>query len=402
MKNQVTNLITKIISILVIMLMMVNSSLMLVISVAVDAVQKIIDETKINAVYELNMEKYVNYKMGDKQGTLVQTYLKTGIEYQEGQEYVPIDTSNVIINIPKINDKYPESVEVVTKSTKATNGDGSGKDVNYAYNKENGQLQIITENKADDKGNIYTENVAGARDEYQLDFYYDANCYNDKNEKRSLEFKGNVELKLKDDRDIRKNQEISQNFEVAENVSGLVSTDVTTSNIYNGYIQSNIQNNSTYSTGYAERIKIQTSYKEIADEITVNSKNLLVNNKDKENETQEIIYKNTKVNKNEILDIKTHKKYKVVGTLNFRSYVGKSFLDVKKNGYFLSLKGRQAPEEVKEAKKGIQLLGGQIESTHDFTLANHDDFRSNIIIKKVKETPKKYPRMFSKIKKSPL
>lgn len=75
---------------------------------------------------------------------------------------------------------------------------------------------------------------------------------------------------------------------------------------------------------------------------------------------------------------------------------------VKKNGYFLSLKGRQAPEEVKEAKKGIQLLGGQIESTHDFTLANHDDFRSNIIIKKVKETPKKYPRMFSKIKKSPL
>ena len=32
---------------------------------------------------------------------------------------------------------------------------------------------------------------------------------------------------------------------------------------------------------------------------------------------------------------------------------------VKKNGYFLSLKGRQAPEEVKEAKKGIQLLGIQ-------------------------------------------
>ena len=302
MKNQITNLITKIISILVIMLMMVNSSLMLVISVAVDAVQKIIDETKINAVYELNMEKYVNYKMGDKQGTLVQTYLKTGIEYQEGQEYVPIDTSNVIINTPKINDKYPESVEVVTKSTKATNGDGSGKDVNYAYNKENGQLQIITENKADDKGNIYTENVAGARDEYQLDFYYDANCYNDKNEKGSLEFKGNVELKLKDDRDIRKNQEISQNFEVAENVSGLVSADVTTSDIYNGYINANIQNNSTYRTQYTENVKIQTSYKEIADEITVNSKNLLVNNKDKENETQEIIYKNTKVNKNEILD----------------------------------------------------------------------------------------------------
>ena len=46
MKNQITNLITKIISILVIMLMIVNSSLMLVISVAADAVQKIIDENR--------------------------------------------------------------------------------------------------------------------------------------------------------------------------------------------------------------------------------------------------------------------------------------------------------------------------------------------------------------------
>ncbi len=302
MKNQVTNLITKIISILVIMLMMVNSSLMLVISVAVDAVQKIIDESKINAVYELNMEKYVNYKMGDKQGMLVQTCLKTGIEYQEGQEYVPIDTSNVIINAPKVNDKYPESVEVVTKSTKATNGDGNGKDVNYTYNKDNGELTITTENKADGKGNFYAENVAGARDEYQLDFYYDENCYNGENAKRTLDFSGKVELKLKDDRDIRRTQDISQKFEVAENVSGLVSADVTTSDIYNGYINANIQNNSTYRTEYTENVKIQTSYKEIADEITVNSKNLFVNNKGKESETQDIIYKSTNVNKNEILD----------------------------------------------------------------------------------------------------
>ena len=153
-----------------------------------DAVQKIIDESKISAVYELNMEKYVNYNVGDRRGVLVQTYLKTGIEYQEGQEYVPIETSNINITVPKVNDKYPESVEVVTKSTKATNGDGNGKDVNYAYNKDNGELTITTENKADGKGNFYTENVAGARDEYQLDFYYDENCYNGENAKRTLDF----------------------------------------------------------------------------------------------------------------------------------------------------------------------------------------------------------------------
>ncbi len=75
---------------------------------------------------------------------------------------------------------------------------------------------------------------------------------------------------------------------------------------------------------------------------------------------------------------------------------------VKENGYFLSLKGRQANQEVEEAKKGIQKLGGKIENIDSFTLATKDDHRSNIIIKKIKSTPKQYPRMFSKIKKQPL
>lgn len=75
---------------------------------------------------------------------------------------------------------------------------------------------------------------------------------------------------------------------------------------------------------------------------------------------------------------------------------------VKKEGYFLSLKGKKANEELTEAQKGISLLGGQVISHIDFSLANHDDQRSNIIIKKVKTTPKKYPRMFAKIKKQPL
>ena len=304
MKNQVTNLITKIISILVIMLMIVNSSLMLVISVAADAVQKIIDETKTNAIYELNIEKYVNYKIGDKQGTLVQTNLKTGIEYQEGQEYAPIQETNVTINTPKINDKYPENVEIITKSTKATNGDGNGKDVNYTYNKENGQLQIIAENKADDKGNIYTENVAGARDEYQIDFYYDADCYNGENQKRVLSFTGKENLKVKNnENEAQISKDIKSDFEVAENKSGLISTNVTTSDIYNGFINANVKNGTANDTEYTEYMNIQVGYKEIADEMYVTLTNTLKNKNDKETETTDVVYKGLKLNKQNILDI---------------------------------------------------------------------------------------------------
>lgn len=75
---------------------------------------------------------------------------------------------------------------------------------------------------------------------------------------------------------------------------------------------------------------------------------------------------------------------------------------VKKDGYFITLKGRKAQEELDEAKEGIIKLGGYIEKQIDFTLADLEDQRSNIYIKKIKETPKKYPRAFGQIKKKPL
>lgn len=75
---------------------------------------------------------------------------------------------------------------------------------------------------------------------------------------------------------------------------------------------------------------------------------------------------------------------------------------VKVGGYFITLKGRIAKEELKEASKGIELLGGNVLKSIDFTLSDLDDQRCNIIIEKIKSTPNKYPRMYSQIKKSPL
>ena len=75
---------------------------------------------------------------------------------------------------------------------------------------------------------------------------------------------------------------------------------------------------------------------------------------------------------------------------------------VKLGGYFIALKGASGQEEFDVAKSGIQKLGGKLESMHAFTLPNHDDQRMNFYIKKVKQTPNKYPRAFAKIKKSPL
>ena len=75
---------------------------------------------------------------------------------------------------------------------------------------------------------------------------------------------------------------------------------------------------------------------------------------------------------------------------------------VKVGGYFITLKGKNAKEEVLESKTGIEILGGKIEKEATFTLSDDNDYRSNIFIHKIKQTPKRYPRAFGKIKKQPL
>ena len=74
---------------------------------------------------------------------------------------------------------------------------------------------------------------------------------------------------------------------------------------------------------------------------------------------------------------------------------------VQLNGHFIAMKGPRAFEEVEEAKKGIDLLGGKIIKITESKLPN-EQTRICIDILKTKETPIKYPRHYSKIKKNPL
>lgn len=64
---------------------------------------------------------------------------------------------------------------------------------------------------------------------------------------------------------------------------------------------------------------------------------------------------------------------------------------VKVGGVLLAMKGSAADEELAEAKKAITTLGAEIGDQIDVSLPNGDP-RSVIVIKKVKNTPKKYPR----------
>ena len=75
---------------------------------------------------------------------------------------------------------------------------------------------------------------------------------------------------------------------------------------------------------------------------------------------------------------------------------------VKVGGTFLSMKAVDSEEELNAAKGAIKTLGGAVEKVEDYTIPGTKVTHRLIFIKKVRETPKKYPRAFAKIKKNPL
>lgn len=75
---------------------------------------------------------------------------------------------------------------------------------------------------------------------------------------------------------------------------------------------------------------------------------------------------------------------------------------VKKGGVFIAMKGPDCAEELEEAKRAIAILGGQIEKKADCRIPGLDASHNAVIIRKVKDTPPKYPRRWAQMKKLPL
>ena len=75
---------------------------------------------------------------------------------------------------------------------------------------------------------------------------------------------------------------------------------------------------------------------------------------------------------------------------------------VKVNGKVISMKAADAQDEINEAQKAIEILGGKIEKIEEFNLPQSDIGRTVITIKKDKQTPNKYPRKPGTPSKEPL
>ena len=77
---------------------------------------------------------------------------------------------------------------------------------------------------------------------------------------------------------------------------------------------------------------------------------------------------------------------------------------IRVGGSLIAMKAKTADEELAEAKRAIETVGGRVRAVESFNLEMNGEVleRSLILIEKIAPTPKSYPRNFSQINKKPL
>ena len=91
---------------------------------------------------------------------------------------------------------------------------------------------------------------------------------------------------------------------------------------------------------------------------------------------------------------------RAVARLNLLSELCLPF--VKVGGLFAAMKGPGADEELEEAKRAIRILGGKPEGIVRYTIPGTEVTHNAILIRKVSDTPARYPRRWAQMKKQPL
>lgn len=87
---------------------------------------------------------------------------------------------------------------------------------------------------------------------------------------------------------------------------------------------------------------------------------------------------------------------RAVSDLEILSELSIPFLKI--GGYFIPLKGK-IDDELNRSKKIIKNLGGNIKNIFNYELIKENSTRNIILIEKVSDTPNKYPRNYSQIKR---
>ena len=125
------------------------------------------------AKLDYEITKYIPYSANNVSKLITQGKITSYVE----NSVLPIKNTNIEVNAPKINNKYPETVTVVANSTSATNGDANGDNFsknNWSYDSTTGKITITVNNNAVNGKIQWAKNTT---DEFIVTYVYSSDVY---------------------------------------------------------------------------------------------------------------------------------------------------------------------------------------------------------------------------------
>lgn len=125
------------------------------------------------AKLDYEITKYIPYSANNVSKLITQGKITSYVE----NSVLPIKNTNIEVNAPKINNKYPETVTVVANSTNATNGDVNGDNFskdNWSYDSATGKITITVNNNAVNGKIQWAKNTT---DEFIVTYVYSSDVY---------------------------------------------------------------------------------------------------------------------------------------------------------------------------------------------------------------------------------
>lgn len=125
------------------------------------------------AKLDYEITKYIPYSANNVSKLITQGKITSYVE----NSVLPIKNTNIEVNAPKINNKYPEVVTVVANSTNATNGDANGDNFsknNWSYDSTTGKITITVNNNAVNGKIQWAKNTT---DEFIVTYIYSSDVY---------------------------------------------------------------------------------------------------------------------------------------------------------------------------------------------------------------------------------
>lgn len=230
----------------------------------------------VNMLLEQSIEKYVQLE----EKVILQTKIISEIE----NNVLPKQSEVITTKIPEIEGNKPQEINILMNGRKISN---------YTVDEATRILTINMENKANNANEV---NWKSGKDEYKIVYIFAKEAYKNG---------ANINIETEAVTKVYTKDSITKNIQKQEEVTlkgDIVSNDVTsTKNLYKGYMYAKVENE----TLYQENMKVEISDANSTNEIVIqNVSDLFVNSNNVKLSTQRsVIYKSTKINKQDILDV---------------------------------------------------------------------------------------------------